>query len=232
MTLNLKWLQYLKDKIAGGRAGWLLALLAALGILLLSLPGLVNPPKRSNTVPVTAATTGLSGSGAAGSPSTTVATGGASLTAAGARASLSGSRSDFAAVAQYERDLAAMVEEALSRIAGAGRVKAVVSIEAGPELKLAQNETVNEHRTEEKDTTGGVRVITEISRVFQLVLGRQAGNEEPIVTRVIMPKVAGILVVAEGASNPSVRAELTRAVQALLNVPAYRVRVIPMKEGG
>lgn len=206
-------LKKLLEKPANGKFNWqVVVLIAATGILLMTLPNLLSPPRRSAPTPAFAVT---------GVPSTQ-ATAGSALSVG----------SDYSSIAQYEKSLAQTVETALAAVAGAGAVKVAVTVESGPELKLGQNENVTERRTEEKDASGGSRIISEITRIISVVMGRPAsGEEQPVVSQVVMPKVAGILVVAEGASSSSVKAELTRAVVALLHVPAYRVQVIPMKEG-
>ena len=203
----------LLEKPANGKFNWqVVVIVAAIGILLMTLPNLLSSPKPNPPTPASADTGLMSARTTAGR-------------------SLAGV-SDYASIAQFQKSLEQSIEAALSSMAGAGAVKVAVTVESGPEMKLGQNENVTERRTEEKDASGGSRVISEITRIISIVMGRpSSGEEQPVVSQVVMPKVAGVLVIAGGASNSSVKSELTRAVAALLNIPVYRVQVIPMKEG-
>ncbi|MNN46313.1 hypothetical protein D3C81_1606920 [compost metagenome] len=49
-------------------------------------------------------------------------------------------------------------------------------------------------------------------------------------TKKIKPKVRGVLIVAKGAENKTVKALIVDAVEKGLNVPAYRISVVPRKQ--
>lgn len=126
----------------------------------------------------------------------------------------------------YAANLATEMEEILSQIQGAGRVRVLVTLESGPELEMASNVTENRQTTQEGDTQGGTRTITDYDQTRQVVIVReQTGDEKPVVIREVKPKVLGVLVVAEGAGVSETRARLTDVVTTMLNIPAYRVRV-------
>ncbi|MNP75856.1 hypothetical protein D3C76_1729830 [compost metagenome] len=84
--------------------------------------------------------------------------------------------------------------------------------------------------TEETDADGGKRNVTQYSRDGQIVTYDASGNEQPIVTKKIKPKVRGVLIVARGAENKTVKALIVDAVEKGLNVPAYRISVVPRKQ--
>jgi stage III sporulation protein AG len=134
---------------------------------------------------------------------------------------------------RLEKEMAAEAAEVLSRIRGAGRVVVSVRLRSGPGVTCADNRTVSRRSTEERDTAGGTRTIAEENESVQVVMTRkvQEGEETPVVTRVERPEVDGVVVVAEGAANSTIKAELFRAAQVLLGVPAHRVTVLPMKAG-
>jgi len=121
----------------------------------------------------------------------------------------------------------------LGQIRGAGTVVVSVSVGSGPETVVAANRSESVRQTEERDaTSGGTRITEEHSTTVQPVMARQVtAGDGPVVTRVVAPEVEGVLVVASGASNPAVRAEIFRAVQILFNVAPHRVQVLPMKAG-
>ena len=54
-----------------------------------------------------------------------------------------------------------------------------------------------------------------------------SGNsQQPFVSKEVLPRVRGVLVVAEGANNKRVNMELTDAVAAVLDVPYHKIKVL------
>jgi stage III sporulation protein AG len=60
-----------------------------------------------------------------------------------------------------------------------------------------------------------------------VLLQSASGANEPVVIREVHPEIAGVLVLAGGASNPVLRERLIQAVETVLDVPSYRVMVLP-----
>lgn len=123
---------------------------------------------------------------------------------------------------RMEQDL----QSILSQVDGAGTVGVSMSLTSNGQKSYASN-TKNEVReTSEQDRSGGDRRIREenISSDIAVSGGSALLVEEKA------PKIVGVLVVAEGASNPEVKERLTEAVITLLNISPYQVRVVPRKE--
>lgn len=135
-------------------------------------------------------------------------------------------------LAAAERDLERRLEAILSSVAGCGEVQVTVTMSAGPEHIYARNVSKQNRTTEEKDQAGGNRLTTEANEDGNLVLVQavSGGKEEPVLIRATRPEIAGVLVLAEGASNPALREELLQALETVLAIPAHKVTVLP-KEG-
>ncbi|ADU51291.1 hypothetical protein Tmar_1178 [Thermaerobacter marianensis DSM 12885] len=125
--------------------------------------------------------------------------------------------------------LAARMEAILSAVEGAGRVQVEVHLARGPRYQYASDQVSTERRTEEQDSGGGRRTTTEQRDERQLLLG--GGNDEALISQVDAVEIAGVLVVAEGAANPAVRAALTEAVATYLHLPLHRVMVLAGRPG-
>jgi stage III sporulation protein AG len=125
----------------------------------------------------------------------------------------------------YQFQLQRELENILARIEGAGRVTVFLTLEDEAEVIYARNEEVSRRTTNEEDSQGGVRQQLEYDSRGQLVFVQTGGQEEPVVVKVIKPRVRGVLVVAEGAGNSLVRERLTHAVQGALDLPAYKITV-------
>lgn len=116
---------------------------------------------------------------------------------------------------------------ALSSIDGAGRVTTRIIMASDGSRTYASNEQHEVRTTREKDKSGVVRDVTEETSNSELVMA----NNSPLVVETRAPEVKGVLVIAEGASNPEVAEKLSRAVTGLLDISAARVRVLPMETG-
>jgi stage III sporulation protein AG len=133
-------------------------------------------------------------------------------------------------VLQYEAEktLKSDLVKILSQIEGVGRVSVELTYESGPEYELAYDRQVTTSETEERDDAGGIRRISEMSEEYKVVLVKDK-TEQPVIVREIRPKLRGVLVVAEGADNSRVKAMLFNAVQAVLDLPAHKIQVLPAK---
>lgn len=133
------------------------------------------------------------------------------------------------ALAGLEAAMSRRLEEVLGQIAGAGSVQVMITLSSSDEQLFASeiNETVR--TTVENDGRGGQRSTEETSSQRQLTLqsSGQGGGQQPVVTQVRAAVVRGVLVVAEGADDPLLRWQLSRAVQSVLDVPIHRIQVIP-----
>lgn len=132
-------------------------------------------------------------------------------------------------LAQLEAVIAQQVSSILSQVEGAGKVAVSISLDAGPEQSYAHNTAVITSTVEEKDNKGGVRLTTETNNKTEMVLAQ--GKGEPLLLKEMGPRIKGVLVVAEGAKDAELKGRLSRAVQAMLDLPAHRVMVLPKKAG-
>lgn len=130
-----------------------------------------------------------------------------------------------------ENMLAARLEQSLAKIAGVGVVEVTVNLASTNEKDFAINTATNSKTTEENDQKGGRRTINENTANDQMVLVREndAAKEQPVVVKELKPEVKGVIVVAEGAVDSEVKANLMNAVQVYLDVPLYKVIVLPRK---
>ncbi|MGQ9823408.1 MAG: hypothetical protein ACUVSK_00180 [Desulfotomaculales bacterium] len=135
------------------------------------------------------------------------------------------------AMAQEEEAVAERLKDMLSRVEGAGRVDVTVRLASSKQDRFALNTTTGRKTTEEKDQTGGTRVITENTGNEQIVLLREAQREVPVVKEERASQIAGVLIVAEGAKDPVIKANLFRAAQVALGVEPQRIFVLPAGKG-
>lgn len=129
----------------------------------------------------------------------------------------------------FEEILEGKLANKLSQIYGVGTVMVTVTLESGPQQEYAKNTTRESRVIQEKDTTGGTRVTTETKENDQILVSRESGADRPVIAREMKPQIKGVLVVAEGAGDSKIKAQLMRAVEAGLGIPAYKITVLPQK---
>lgn len=139
--------------------------------------------------------------------------------------------SEQKAMAREEDYLAEKLCSMLQEVEGAGKVKVTVRLDTSTQTEYAVNTSTGKKTTQEKDQSGGTRVLTEDQDTGQLVLVTRNGEETPVMSREIAPNIAGVLVVAEGANDPRVKAQLFRATQVALGVESHKVIVMARKAG-
>jgi len=129
-----------------------------------------------------------------------------------------------------EKEIAAELKRMLEKIAGVGRVDVTVRLASSTYNEYAINTDTGLKTTEESDHNGGTRKITENTDSSTLVItGSGQGQEKPVIKRELAPEVAGVLVVAEGANSPHIKANLFRAVQVALGVQPHKIIVMTMR---
>ncbi|MDQ6421052.1 stage III sporulation protein AG [Paenibacillus sp. LHD-117] len=131
---------------------------------------------------------------------------------------------------QIENALETRLEEILGKIVGVGAVDVLVTVDSTEEIVVARHNQETQSTTNENDKNGGTRHITSISRDGQVVLYEVSGDQKPIVTKTINPRIRGILIVAQGAENATVRRLITIAVEKGVSVAVNRIEVVPSKQ--
>lgn len=140
------------------------------------------------------------------------------------------SGSGGSAFESIEQDFEMRTKTMLEQIVGVGSVDVMVTVESTEELVMQKDMKDTQELTEETDANGGKRHVTSYQRDGQIVTYDSSGNETPIITKKIKPQVRGVLVVAKGAENEVVKGLIVDAIQRGLNVPSYRISVVPRKQ--
>ena len=109
----------------------------------------------------------------------------------------------------------------LGSVKGAGSVHVMVTLESGPELKIA---TQIDERTNTNTSSSGS--TTSVTVVEEPIVVKQNGEEKPLVLMEILPVVKGVVVVAEGAKDSAVKLNLLEAVQSLLGLDGESIQIL------
>ncbi|MBS7388258.1 MAG: hypothetical protein MR745_01400 [Clostridiales bacterium] len=122
-------------------------------------------------------------------------------------------------------DLEQRLMDTLSCVRGAGKVKVMITYETGKEKIPAMNTDITQSSTYNGEGENRTESLSPVT-VYQ------NGENEAVVLMERQPTVRGVIVVAQGAADISVRMKLQSAVQAVLGVEASRVEVLEMGING
>ncbi len=133
---------------------------------------------------------------------------------------------------QKAEDFASTLEEQLEAIlaemSGVGRVKVMITLKSSEELVVEKDEPVSRSNTNESDSAGGNRIITQVDSGSTTVYSTTGSDSKPYVIKTLSPQVEGVVVVAQGAGDGTVNQNITEMVQALFGVEAHKVKVVKM----
>ncbi len=128
----------------------------------------------------------------------------------------------------YETYIENKLEETLRMVEGVGDVEAVVTIKTSEENVLAKDREYSLSHLEETDSAGGTRRQETDSTKDTYIYYDIGNGSQPYVLQRNMPQIEGVVIVAKGGGDGQVAAEVTSAVEALLNIPAHKIKVLKM----
>ena len=116
------------------------------------------------------------------------------------------------------------------RLNGVGDVEVMMSFENGEQKVPAYDKNSQKSTTEETDNQGGKRVNNQNTDGESIVMTTADGNNEPFILTTYKPKIIGVIILAEGASNSKTKYEIEQAVSKLYNLSLDKVNVYSMKK--
>lgn len=120
------------------------------------------------------------------------------------------------------------LEDILEKIDGAGDVKVMITYQDSGTQVVEKDKNTSENFLEESDSTGGVRSTKEQQLQESTVYEEADAGNTPFVSKELLPKVEGILIVASGGDNQKVKQNISEAVLALFQVEAHRIKIVKM----
>ena len=126
-----------------------------------------------------------------------------------------------------EYDLKTELEDILSKMNGIGKVNVLITYSQTSTVVPMYSETESSTVTEETDSGGGTRKQESSNLNKEVVTD---GSNKAITQTVILPKVEGAIVIAEGGGNTTTKANIIQAVSAVTGLATYKVQVFEMQK--
>ena len=125
----------------------------------------------------------------------------------------------------YQTELETRLENILSTIKNVGKVNVLINYSESSSLVPLYNESTTTSSTEEGDSGGGTRNITETENKKDVVFSESSGNKEPVTQKNIMPTIQGAIITAYGAKDANVRTNIINAVGAVTGLSIDKIQV-------
>jgi stage III sporulation protein AG len=116
-----------------------------------------------------------------------------------------------------ETSLQKQLEEILSQIRGVGRVRVLLTIEAGEQTLYIRDEDRSE-TSENHQTRSEAVIITDSDRA-----------QKGLISQVLSPSYLGAVIVCQGGDQPGVKLAVVEAVSDATGLTADKISVLKMK---
>ena len=144
------------------------------------------------------------------------------------------SASQTVQTAAKETGQTAQLEEqltwALSQVEGVGEVEVMITLESTGTKVVEKDHPASSTSSEQTQEGGGTQNSTSADTDETTVYEKNAdGAQTPYVISETLPQIRGVLVVAQGGSDPVIIRQIQEAVMALFHIDVNKIKVKKMK---
>lgn len=130
-------------------------------------------------------------------------------------------------VNQMEKEYEKSLQEMLNKINGISEVEVMVNIDSTNVQMYEKDIIFGSQTTVETDKSGGRRTVEDETKETKMVYVRQGDQEVPVLLKTEKPTVRGVFIIAKGVENATTKQMIIEAVSRVLDVPSYRISVLP-----
>ncbi len=129
----------------------------------------------------------------------------------------------------YAEYLEDKLESTLVNMKGVGSVKVMITLETSEEQVVEKDAPIIRDNTTETDSNGGNRVIYKMDSGEETVFVKEGNSESPYVRKTVLPQIAGVLIIAQGAGEGKNSQQMAEIAQVLFGLEAHKVKVVVME---
>ena len=127
-----------------------------------------------------------------------------------------------------KEELEKKLETILATIKNVGEVNVLINYSESSTLVPLYDETTTTSSTDEGDSSGGTRNVTETEVQKDVVFSESSGTKEPVTQKIIKPTIQGAIVTAEGANDATVKANIINAIGAVTGLSIDKIQVFEL----
>src|SRR6185437_1681560 len=126
-------------------------------------------------------------------------------------------------IKKYEQECEQQLAYVLSKVVGVDDVTIMVNMDSDEVLEVANETRESNQVTNELVKSGGNRSVNHTNTDKKVAHYRSNNNDLPVIVKRVKPKVRGVLIVARGVENLTVKSVIIEAVQRTLDLPVHRI---------
>ena len=127
---------------------------------------------------------------------------------------------------KYEEELEKRVKKVLKNVDGVGEVDVMIVLKSSEEKVYRIDKSTSSAQTQEEDGAGGTRKTESLEEDESTVLTGGGNANAPVLEKEIKPEIAGIVISAQGGGSPTIKSEISAAMEALFDVPPHKIKVL------
>lgn len=132
----------------------------------------------------------------------------------------------------YITEMENKLENILRKVSGIGEVEVMITLKASKEQVTLKDSPYTQESLNEVDGEGGSRTNNSVKREESTVIvTTEDGNSVPYIIQELEPEIEGVVVIAEGGDNISIKSDIMEAAEVLFDVPIHKVKVMKMSNG-
>ncbi|MFC4617953.1 stage III sporulation protein AG [Camelliibacillus cellulosilyticus] len=138
-------------------------------------------------------------------------------------------KKSFNSMEDYATYYQERLKELLNKVMGVSNVDVMIMLDTSVQNIYEKDNKVDKKSTSEEDQNGGTRESNETTQNDNAVIIDGSGGKTPLIITEKSPIVRGVAVTADGVQNPTVKSWIIDVVSSVLDVPSYKVSVVPAK---
>ncbi len=129
----------------------------------------------------------------------------------------------------YTTYLEQKLENVLSVMEGAGKVKVMITLSTSAEIMVEKDTPSKRSSMTEVDAEGGSRNTNDMDMGQETVLvSDENGNLVPFIKKTIQPTIEGVVVAVQGGENIKIIQNITEAIVALFDIDEHKIKIVKM----
>ena len=128
----------------------------------------------------------------------------------------------------YVTVLEKRMKKILTQMDGVGEVEVMITLKDQGESVVEKDDSASQETQTDTSGTDGETTRSQTDTSEKTVYDTEDGQGSPFVSKEIVPKIDGVLVVAEGGADTVTAENISEAVQALFSVEPHKIKVVKM----
>lgn len=129
----------------------------------------------------------------------------------------------------YVKELEERLEELLESTEGVGKAKVMITVmDNGKEILYSQRD-ISKSTVTENNSNGSSMIKEESNETESVLYTEEDGVNIPYVQQEEMPRIQGVVIIAQGAGKADVTAKISEAARTLLGIPINKIKVLKME---